>query len=200
MVTASDDREGLSGRLHSAVRASLPEYMTPAAFVALDRLPLSPNGKVDRRALARAGFHRAHGSRRRVRGTARRVGGTSGGASGRPCLAWSGSACTITSSNWAAIPCSACEPSTACARLLGGEPLSLAVVFEAPTIEALAASLQQNHAAALAHVLGIPEGEEPSVGEAAASPDAANALPAIVAVSRDARRSRRSSLVGDRSS
>jgi len=36
---------------HEALRALLPAYMIPAAFVFLDRLPLTPNHKVDRRAL-----------------------------------------------------------------------------------------------------------------------------------------------------
>ena len=42
---------GEGGSLRERLREKLPEYMVPATIVMLDRLPLSANGKVDRRAL-----------------------------------------------------------------------------------------------------------------------------------------------------
>ncbi|MFL5381838.1 MAG: non-ribosomal peptide synthetase, partial [Longimicrobiaceae bacterium] len=51
-VVADEGREAPgAGELRTFLKERLPDYMVPAGFVALDRLPLSPNGKVDRLSL-----------------------------------------------------------------------------------------------------------------------------------------------------
>ncbi|MFI5618577.1 amino acid adenylation domain-containing protein [Streptomyces sp. NPDC051567] len=47
------DRELTSSELRSALAGSLPDHMVPAAFVHMDRMPVTPNGKIDVKALPR---------------------------------------------------------------------------------------------------------------------------------------------------
>ena len=102
----------------------------PSAFVVLDALPLTPNGKVDRKALPAPELGRASGAG--VRGAAHAGRGGAGGDLGARCWAWSGWACTTTSSSWAATRCWPRRWCRACATRFGVE-LPLRALFEAPT-------------------------------------------------------------------
>nr|VFK07402.1 MAG: amino acid adenylation domain-containing protein/thioester reductase domain-containing protein [Candidatus Kentron sp. LPFa]VFK24237.1 MAG: amino acid adenylation domain-containing protein/thioester reductase domain-containing protein [Candidatus Kentron sp. LPFa] len=51
LVAAAADQSALRDALRTHLRESLPDWMMPSIFVFVDSFPLTPNGKIDRRAL-----------------------------------------------------------------------------------------------------------------------------------------------------
>lgn len=50
-VTADGELDGLGAAVREAMRRGVPDYMVPSTIMALSDLPMTPNGKLDRRAL-----------------------------------------------------------------------------------------------------------------------------------------------------
>ncbi|RKE16989.1 non-ribosomal peptide synthetase/MFS transporter [Streptomyces sp. TLI_171] len=64
LVVAAGAEEPDPAALRATLRRSLPDHQVPAAFTVLPALPLSPNGKLDRRALPAPQIHRPDGARK----------------------------------------------------------------------------------------------------------------------------------------
>jgi len=55
-VTTQQNTQVLTSELRESLKAKLPDYMMPSKFIVIDFWPLTPNGKVDKKALPAADF------------------------------------------------------------------------------------------------------------------------------------------------
>ncbi|MGV0785922.1 amino acid adenylation domain-containing protein [Mycolicibacterium sp. XJ2] len=73
-VTPAEDIESVDvERIRNRVAAALPEYMTPAAYVVLDEIPITAHGKIDRAALPEPDIDSGAVFREPADGTERRI-------------------------------------------------------------------------------------------------------------------------------
>jgi amino acid adenylation domain-containing protein len=61
-VVPAEEPSCTTAELRDYLKQRLPAYMVPAAFSALENVPLTPNGKVDRKVLSGKGYAAAEGS------------------------------------------------------------------------------------------------------------------------------------------
>ncbi len=73
-VTPAGDIETVDvERIRNRVAAALPEYMTPAAYVVIDEIPITAHGKIDRAALPEPDIDSGAAFREPAEGTERRI-------------------------------------------------------------------------------------------------------------------------------
>jgi aryl carrier-like protein len=150
-VVGESGREPEPAELRVYLRERLPEYMIPATFVALERLPLSPNGKIDRRALPAPTF------------TTQKTGAATAAPRGtlEELLArlWGevlGTDDVGLRNNFFDIGGDSLKAAMLLNRLQEelGEVVYVVVLFDAPTIEGLAVYLRQHYVRAVARLEG----------------------------------------------
>ncbi|HEX5872111.1 MAG TPA: amino acid adenylation domain-containing protein, partial [Longimicrobium sp.] len=143
LVARAPDAPPAGAELRAFLRERLPEYMLPSAFVALDAFPLTPNGKVDRKALPAPDAQVADSEGEAPRGATEQVLAgiwaelLGGGAIGRGDSFFERGGHSLL----------ATRLMSRIARLLGVE-LPLRALFAAPTLAALAAEIEAARASA----------------------------------------------------
>ena len=138
-ITTSQLREHSSDKL--------PDYMVPAAFVALDELPLNPNGKLDRQALPAPGNDRpdlAVAYAAPVSDLEQTLAGIWAGALGITPVGIDDNFFELGGDSILALKL------TSALREQLNEYIYISALIEAPTIRRLAKWLQDNHAEAVA--------------------------------------------------
>ena len=162
VVAAGQGAPPSAAALRAHLEHTLPAHMVPAAYVPLDALPLTVNGKLDRRALP-APARTASPPARTAPHRAPRRSASSPGCGPR---SWTPGtwAWRTASSRWAATRSSAIRVTSRLRAALGAE-ISPRLLFTHPTIAALAAALPDPAAAHRA-----PDDTIPAADRAAALP------------------------------
>jgi amino acid adenylation domain-containing protein len=158
VVMAREDKPGdkrlvaylvgeMPGDLRERLKTKLPEYMIPAAFVTLPFLPLTANGKVDRKALP---VPEAVSVQKRERVAPR--------TALERFLAelWPGSEVGI-EDDFFELGGNSISGAILINRIQEtlGEIVQVVVIFDAPTVQQMAAYLIENHAEAVARIWGL---------------------------------------------